>query len=237
MDQLVCLEVPVKDQDIIMTLLDNLPSSYEYLITAMKTMSIKDLMMDYVTTRLIHEMSKRKKNDLRFEYLAMMSRQTKAGNSFRRQGAKSYFYCDKPNHIACFCYKTKNKEQKQVKNAKDDDDYVFVMQNEAHSKSIYIWIMDTRSSKHMTSRMTYFTRMSKLFRAIYTWVIIMLSKLLEGDLLLWKQFWKAKSIKFSSKTCCMYQIACQLALSEQSYVEWFKFPIQPKQMHCQILQW
>ena len=32
-DQLVCLNVSVKNGNIVMTLLDNLPASYEYLIT------------------------------------------------------------------------------------------------------------------------------------------------------------------------------------------------------------
>ena len=37
-----------------------------------------------------------------------------------------------------------------MKNVKDDDDYIFVMRNEAHSKSICKWIMDSVATKHMT---------------------------------------------------------------------------------------
>ncbi len=37
-DQLACLEVPVKDEDVVMTLLESLPPSYEYLITALETL-------------------------------------------------------------------------------------------------------------------------------------------------------------------------------------------------------
>ena len=44
--------------------------------------------------------------------------------------------------ITRFYYKTKNNKQKQTKNAKVDDDYAFVMQNEWHSKIVYKWIMD-----------------------------------------------------------------------------------------------
>lgn len=43
-----------------MTLLKSLPASYEYLITATEMVLIKDLMMDYMTTYLMHKMSKRK---------------------------------------------------------------------------------------------------------------------------------------------------------------------------------
>ena len=62
-DQLACLEVPVKDEDIVIILLESLPTSFEYLITTMKTMSMKKLGMDYVTTRLMYEMLKRKKKE------------------------------------------------------------------------------------------------------------------------------------------------------------------------------
>jgi hypothetical protein len=93
-----------------MTLLESLLASYEYLITAMKTMPMKDLTMNYVTTRLIYEMLKRMKKKPQGEDAAMMLRQTKGGNSFPRQSAKSYFYCGKLGHIARFCYKAKNKE-------------------------------------------------------------------------------------------------------------------------------
>ena len=36
-DQLTCLEVPMKDKDVVMTLLDSLPPSFEHLITALET--------------------------------------------------------------------------------------------------------------------------------------------------------------------------------------------------------
>ncbi len=58
-DQLVCLKISVREEDIIITLLENLPLSYEYLTTAIDTMPMKELTMDYMTTRLMHEMSKR----------------------------------------------------------------------------------------------------------------------------------------------------------------------------------
>ena len=53
----------MKNEDIVMTLLESLPASYEYLITTLKTMSIKNLSMDYVTMRLVHELLKHKENE------------------------------------------------------------------------------------------------------------------------------------------------------------------------------
>jgi hypothetical protein len=40
-DQLACLEVPVRDLDVVMTLLESLPPSYEYLITALETLPMQ----------------------------------------------------------------------------------------------------------------------------------------------------------------------------------------------------
>jgi hypothetical protein len=42
-NQLACTEVLVKDEDILLTLLDSLPTSYKYLITALKMILMKDL--------------------------------------------------------------------------------------------------------------------------------------------------------------------------------------------------
>ena len=46
----------------------------------------------------------------------MVLQQNKGDNSFMRLGIKSCFYCGKLGHIAHFCYKTKNKKQKNTKN-------------------------------------------------------------------------------------------------------------------------
>lgn len=48
-----------------MTLLKSLPVSYEYLIIAMKTMSMNGFTIDYVIPRLMHEMSKN--NDIKLQ--------------------------------------------------------------------------------------------------------------------------------------------------------------------------
>ena len=75
-DQLLVLEVPLRGEDVVMTLLDSLPPSFDYLITALETRPFKELTMEFVTARLVHEESKRKEephgNDL-----AMVSRQGK----------------------------------------------------------------------------------------------------------------------------------------------------------------
>lgn len=61
-DQLACLEVFVRNKDISMTLLENLPPSYEYLITGLETMLMKELTMEYAMAHLMHVISKKKGN-------------------------------------------------------------------------------------------------------------------------------------------------------------------------------
>ena len=119
-------------------------------------MLMREFMMDYVTARLMYEISKRNEREPQGEDAAMMLRQGKNDNSFPCQGTKSCYYCGKPDHIAYFCYKTNNKEWEQMKNVNEDNDYTFVTRNEIHSKSMYKWIMDLSVSKHMTSHKTTF---------------------------------------------------------------------------------
>lgn len=56
-----------------MILLESLLTSYEYLITIMDTIPMKILTMNYVTMRLMYEMSKCMKNEPQGEDAAMMS--------------------------------------------------------------------------------------------------------------------------------------------------------------------
>jgi hypothetical protein len=91
-DQLACLEVPVRDEDVVMTLLESLPPSYEYLITALETLPMKDLTMEFVTARLMHEMSKRKEKEPQGDDAAMVSMQGKGGTTSTRKDTKTCYY-------------------------------------------------------------------------------------------------------------------------------------------------
>ena len=53
-DKLTCLEVAIKDEDVVMTLLNSLPATYEHLISALETRPMKELTLEYVTARLMH---------------------------------------------------------------------------------------------------------------------------------------------------------------------------------------
>lgn len=71
-DQLTCLEVSMKDEDVVMTLLDSLPPSFDHLITVLDVRLISELMLDFITARLMHKVSKRKKKPQRND-AAMLS--------------------------------------------------------------------------------------------------------------------------------------------------------------------
>lgn len=79
----------MRDENIVMTLLESLSVSYEYLITTIETMPMKKLMIEYVMTRLMYELLKCK--EPHDEDIAMMLRQNKGGNSFLRQRRKIVF--------------------------------------------------------------------------------------------------------------------------------------------------
>jgi hypothetical protein len=47
-NQLVCLEIFVQSENIVMIFLETLPLSYKYFITALEWMLLKELMMEYL---------------------------------------------------------------------------------------------------------------------------------------------------------------------------------------------
>lgn len=49
-----------------------------------------------------------------------------------------------------FYYNTKNKNRQNVENMKENNDFIFVMRNKAHSKRVCKWIVNSEATKHMT---------------------------------------------------------------------------------------
>ncbi len=81
----------MKDEDIVMTLLESLPPSYEYLITALETLPMQAFTMEFVTARLMHEMSKRREKEPQGEDAAMVSTQGRGGTTSTRKDTKIYW--------------------------------------------------------------------------------------------------------------------------------------------------
>lgn len=77
MDQFACLEVHVRNEDVVKFLLESLLLLYKHLKTTLKMMPIKELIMMFMITYLKHDMSKRKKKELQGNDAAMILRQGK----------------------------------------------------------------------------------------------------------------------------------------------------------------
>ena len=114
-DQLTYLEVAIKDEDVVMTLLDSLPTSYEHLITALETRPMKELTLEFVTARLMHEVTKRKEKEPQGDEAAMVTRYAK--------GAKGIFQLWQTRPLACNCW---SGGKDVANNAKVDDCAVVV---------------------------------------------------------------------------------------------------------------
>lgn len=171
-DQLNGADVNITDGDIVMTLLESLPPSYEYLIVAMESRPIAELTLDYVTSRLLHELSRRKENETRGDSAALMAKQSKSGASGSSTD-KVCYYCGKKGHLAKFCYKRKREESAhntKVNDASDEyafttslsscsddgDEYAMMASDVSCNGSVIDWIVDSGASSHMAPNRTCF---------------------------------------------------------------------------------
>ena len=151
-DQLTCLEMPMKDDDVVMTLLDSLPPSFEHLITALETRPRKELTLNFITVCLMHEVSKRKEKEPQGDDAAMLSRQSRAfDNNERHANTPRCYNCGKLGHIARNC----RSQCKVFANiARSSDDFAFVMRDGASNTPATRWIVDSGESQHMTLHKT-----------------------------------------------------------------------------------
>src|SRR5579875_1494527 len=157
-DQLEALDVAVTEGDIVMTLLESLPSSYENLIVAMETKDIKDLTLEYVTSRLMHEVARKKEHQtVAMDNAALVTQQHKSGNggdsSYRRGEPLVCFNCGKPGHIAKNCFKKKGNRGEKANKAKVDDDYEDYAFVASYGDALNMsddWIVDSGATTYMS---------------------------------------------------------------------------------------
>jgi hypothetical protein len=62
-DQLRSIEVEIEDEDVYMVLFMNLLLSFDNLVMSLESMSIKDVDLQFIIPRLLHEVSKRKESE------------------------------------------------------------------------------------------------------------------------------------------------------------------------------
>ena len=152
-DYLLVLEVPLRGEDVVMTLLDTLPPSFDYLITALETRPFKELTMEFVTTRLVHEESKRKEKEPHGNNSPMESRQGKGSISNSKNVPRVCFICSKSGHIARHYWHKKDNVKNNANNAKVEgvkEDHLFMVGDGACNTSIHKWLIDLGATQHMT---------------------------------------------------------------------------------------
>jgi hypothetical protein len=62
-DQLRSIEVNIEDEDVYVVLIMSLPPSFDNLVTNLESMSTKDVNLQFIVARLLHEVSKRKESE------------------------------------------------------------------------------------------------------------------------------------------------------------------------------
>jgi hypothetical protein len=134
-DQLRSIEVNIMDEDVYMVLFMSLLSSFDNLVTSLESMSTKDVDLQFIVARLLHEVSKRKECES-FETTALV-------NKTHKSNKKLCFYCKKLRHFVRNCLKKKNDEKKKANQACEDHEQMFVAALSANDHSTYDWIVDS----------------------------------------------------------------------------------------------
>jgi hypothetical protein len=94
----------IEDEDMYMVLFMSLPSSFDNLVTSLESMSTKDVDLQFIITRLLHEVSKINESESTKD-AALLNKNHKANKKF-------CFYCKKPGHFVRNCLKKKMMRKK-----------------------------------------------------------------------------------------------------------------------------
>ena len=135
--QLACLEVPLRGEDVVMTLLQSLPDSFDYLIAALETRPLTELTIEYVTSRLMHEVTKKKEKEVKGEDSALFVHQAKKGAPSKSFPPRTCFHCGKVGHIAKNCFQRKKNEKESANTVKEEEEgYLFVAKEARESSDM-----------------------------------------------------------------------------------------------------
>jgi hypothetical protein len=112
-------------------------------------MSTKDVDLQFIVARLLHEVSKRKESESK-ENVALLNKTHKANEKF-------CFYRKKPGHFVRSCLKKKSDEKEKANQACDDQEQMFVTALSANDHARNNWIIDFGATQHMTFEREWFT--------------------------------------------------------------------------------
>jgi hypothetical protein len=128
-DQLRSIEVKIEDEDVYMVLLMSLLPSFDNLVTSLESMSTKDVDLQFIVVRLLHEVSKKKESE-NTKNVALL-------NKIHKANKKLCFYCKKPGHFVRNCLKKKNDEKERANEACEDQEQMFVAALGANDHTVY----------------------------------------------------------------------------------------------------
>ncbi len=106
-EQLAAVGAQVSEEDLVMTLLMSLPSSYEHFITALESVSESELTYDYVVAKLMNYDLRKKENGAPSSNEAALVMQQKSDVS-----KLTCFYCKESGHFKRDCPKLNAKNKK-----------------------------------------------------------------------------------------------------------------------------
>jgi hypothetical protein len=148
-DQLRSIEMKIEGEDVYMELLMSLPPSFDNLVTSLQSMSTKDVDLQFIVARLLHEVSKRKESE-NMENAALLNKTHKANE-------KLCFYCKKPGHFVRNWLKKKTDEKEKANQACEYQEQMFVAPLSVNDHTAYDWIIDSGATQHMTFEREWFT--------------------------------------------------------------------------------
>jgi hypothetical protein len=196
-DQLRSIEVKIEDEDVYMVLLMSLPPSFDNLVTSLESMSTKDVDLQFIIARLLHEVSKRKESE-NTKNAAFLNKTHKANE-------KLCFYCKKPGHFVRNCLKKKSDEKEKANQACEDQEQMFVVALSANDHTAYHWIIDSGTTQHMTFEREWFTTYESIVpRKVYMGNDTILEAIGKGSI----------------KATCKLEVQCCL----QPSLKFFMFP-------------
>ncbi len=128
-NQLRSIEVNITDEDVYMVLLMSLLPSFDNLITSFESMSTKDVDLQFIVARLLHEVSKKKECES-YKIIALV-------NKTHKLNKKLCFYCKKPGHFVRNCLKKKSDEKEKANQVCEDHEKMFVAALNANDHTTY----------------------------------------------------------------------------------------------------
>jgi hypothetical protein len=117
-------------------------------------MSTKDVDLQFIVARLLHEVSKRKECET--------SETSALVNKTHKSNEKLCFNCKKPGHFVRNCLKKKNDEKEKANQVCEDHEQMFVAALSANDHTMYDWIVDSDATQHMTFEQKQFTTYERI---------------------------------------------------------------------------